>query len=154
MDALLVCASISAYRNTQRIAQSMASVMGADVVAPGHVTAQDVAAFQLVGFGSGIYSFTFHPDLWRLAAGLPRVDGAAAFLFCTSGGPETLFWPSTLLFEGLLRRRGYQTTGRFSCRGAYDWGTPRLPAGNPGRPNTDDLTRARHRAEAWMERLR
>ena len=154
MGALLICASISAYGNTRRIAQSMAPVLDAEVVTPGQVTAQEVATFELVGFGSGIYSFTFHPDLWRLAKALPRVDGAAAFLFSTSGGPEALFLPSTLLFETLLRRRGYQTTGRFSCRGAYDWGTPRLPTGNPGRPNPADFALARRRAEAWMERLR
>lgn len=154
MDALLVCASISAYHNTQRIAQSMASALGAEVVAPGDVSTRDVADFELVGFGSGIYSFTFHPDLWRLATALPRADGATAFVFSTSGGPRALFWPSTLLFETLLRRRGYHMTGRFSCRGAYDWGTPRLPTGNSGRPNAEDLTLARHRAEAWMQRLR
>lgn len=154
MDALLVCASISAYRNTQRVARTMASALGAEVVAPGEVMAHDVAAFEFVGFGSGVYSFTFHPELWRLAKALPRVDGATAFVFSTSGGPEALFWPSTVLFETLLRRRGYQTIGRFSCRGAYDWGTPLLPTGNTGRPNADDLAMARRYAEAWVQRLR
>lgn len=153
VQALLVCTSISAYRNTERIAHSMASALGAEVVAPRDVTTRDVAAFGLVGFGSGIYSFTFHPDLWRLARALPRVDGAGAFVFSTSGGPEYLFRPSTILFEALLHRRGYQMSGRFSCRGAYDWGTPRLPRGNVGRPNDADLALARRHAEAWSSAI-
>src|SRR5512135_1449556 len=82
------------------------------------VTVSDVAAHQLAGFGSGIYSFTFHPQLWRLAAALRPAPGAAAFVFSTSGGPAALFWPSTRLLMALLARRGYRVIGSFSCRGA------------------------------------
>jgi hypothetical protein len=126
----------------------MAPVLGAQITAPEAVTAADVAAHQLAGFGSGIYSFTYHPQLWRLAAALRPAPDAAAFVFCTSGGPAALFWPSTQLLLALLARRAYQILGSFSCRGAYDWGSLPLPAGNQEHPDTNDLNKARERTAA------
>lgn len=134
------------------VAQAMAPVLGAQITAPRQVTAADVAAHELAGFGSGIYSFTYHPHLWRLAAKLRPAPGAAAFVFSTSGGPAALFWPSTHLLLALLARRGYQILGSFSCRGAYDWGSLLLPAGNTGHPDTIDLNTAREWATAWRAR--
>lgn len=154
MSALIVCVSVSPYGNTRQVAQAMAPVLGAPIAAAGEVTTSDVAAHELAGFGSGIYSFTYHPQLWRLAAALHPAPGAAAFVFSTSGGPAALFWPSTQLLMTLLARRGYQVMGSFSCRGAYDWGSLPLPAGNRGRPDTKDLDAARERATAWRARAR
>ena len=153
VSALIVCASVSPYGNTRRVAQAMAPALGAPITAPGQVTAGEVAAHVLVGFGSGIYSFTYHPQLWRLAAALRPAPGAAAFVFSTSGGPATLFWPSTQLLMALLGRCGYQVIGSFSCRGAYDWGSLPLPAGNRGHPDTNDLNTARERAAAWRAQV-
>ena len=130
----------------------MAPALNAQIAAPEAVTAADVAAHELAGFGSGIYSFTYHPQLWRLAAALRPASGAAAFVFSTSGGPAALFWPSTRLLMALLARRGYQVIGSFSCCGAYDWGSLPLPAGNLGHPDTNDLNAARERATAWRPR--
>ena len=152
VSALIVCASVSPYGNTRHVAQAMAPVLSAQITAPGQVTAGDVTAHQLAGFGSGIYSFTYHPQLWRLTAALRPAPGAAAFVFSISGGPAALFWPSTRLLIALLARRGYQIIGSFSCRGAYDWGSLPLPAGNTGHPDTNDQNTARERATAWRAR--
>jgi hypothetical protein len=146
--------SVSPYRNTRQVGQAMAAVLGAHVVAPWEVTTGDVTGHELVGFGSGIYSFTFHPQLWRLAAKLRPEPGAAAFVFSTSGGPAALFWPSTRLIKALLAGCGYQVVGGFSCRGAYDWGTLPLPPGNVGCPDATDLDVARQRAARWLARTR
>lgn len=154
VSALIVCVSVSPYGNTRRVGQAMAPVLDAQVLAPGEVTAGDVAGHELVGFGSGIYSFTFHPQLWRLAAALRPAPGAAAFVFSTSGGPAALFWPSTRLIMALLAGRGYQVMGSFSCRGAYDWGSLPLPAGNVGRPDTTDFDAAARQAARWRARAR
>ena len=154
MSALIVCVSVSPYRNTRRVGEAIAPVLDAQVVAPWEVTAEDVAGHELVGFGSGIYSFTFHPQLWQLVAKLRPAPGAAAFVFSTSGGPAALFWPSTRLIMTLLAWRGYQVVGDFSCRGAYDWGSLPLPAGNIGRPDATDLDVAGRRAAGWRLRAR
>ncbi len=152
VSALIVYVSVSPYGNTRQVAQAMAPVLGAQIAAPGEVTTGDVAAHELAAFGSGIYSFTYHPQLWRLAAALRPAPGAAAFVFSTSGGPAALFWPSTRLLMALLAERGYQVIGSFSCRGAYDWGSLPLPAGNLGHPDANDLLAARERAAAWRAR--
>ena len=152
VSALIVCVSVSPYGNTRRVAQAMAPVLDAQITAPEAVTAGDGAARELAGFGSGIYSFTYHPQLWRLAAALRPAPDAAAFVFSTSGGPAALFWPSTQLLMALLARRGYRVIGSFSCRGAYDWGSVPLPAGNLGHPDANDLNAARERAAAWRAR--
>jgi hypothetical protein len=149
VSALIVCVSLSPYGNTRQVAQAMATVLDAQITAPGAVTPGEVAAHVLVGFGSGIYSFTYHPQLWRLAAKLRPAPGAAAFVFSTSGGPAALFWPSTWLLITLLAQRGYQILGSFSCRGAYNWGSLPLPVGNLGHPDMNDLNAAQERAAAW-----
>jgi hypothetical protein len=65
-----------------------------------------------------------------------------------------LFWPSTQLIMALLARRGYHIAGSFSCRGAYDWGSLPLPAGNVGHPDATELDAARRRAAGWRTRGR
>jgi flavodoxin len=46
--------------NTAKIAQAMAGVMGAAITTPHQVRPEDLKAFDLIGFGSGIYSATAH----------------------------------------------------------------------------------------------
>ncbi len=150
MRALVVCSSISAYRNTDRVARAIASVLAAEVAAPGETTSSDVAGYDLLALGSGIYSFAYHRDLRRLVASLRLVEGASAFVFSTSGGPAWMFWPATWLLIRQLTGRGYRVLGQFSCHGAYDWPLPLLlPSGNVGHPDESDLDRARRRALGW-----
>ncbi len=147
--SLIVCSSVSPFRNTSLVAEVFASILTAEVVSPFDVRPSDVAGHHLVGFGSGIYSCAYHRDLRRLVASLPDAAGASAFVFSTSGGPAWLYAPATRLFVRQLRRRGYAILGVFSCRGAYDWRPLPLPAGNRGRPDRDDLELARRRAAEW-----
>ena len=148
MRALVVCSSMSAYRNTDRVARVMASALAAEVVSPRDAMSSDIAGYNLVGLGSGIYSCAYHRDLRRLVASLRPADGASAFVFSTSGGPAWMFWPATRLLVGQLRQRGYDVVGQFSCRGAYDWPLL-LPSGNVGHPDASELDRAHRNALGW-----
>ena len=150
MPSLVVCSSISAYRNTDRVAQVIAAVLGAEVVEPGEAMSSDIAGYDVVGLGSGIYSCTYHRSLRRLVGSLRPGEGASAFVFSTSGGPAWMFWPATWLLMRHLTRRGYRVVGQFSCRGAYDWPLPlSLPSGNAGHPDASDLDRVRRTALGW-----
>ena len=93
MTALVVCVSIS-EGNTRQVAEAIGDALGATVVEPEDIAPNDVAGYDLVGLGSGIYGWMFHVRLWRFARSLPKVQGTSAFLFATSGGSELLWRPA------------------------------------------------------------
>ena len=143
MTTLIVCVSVH-HGNTRQVAEAIGEVLGAAVVEPKEVAPADVASYDLVGIGSGIYGMTFHPRLWRFARSLPKVSGTPAFLFATSGSPEVFWRPAILVLSRLLRSKGYRVVGTFSCRGLDTWWPLRLIGGlNKGRPNQADLIAAR-----------
>ena len=143
MGALVVCVSIS-EGNTRQVAETIGDALGAAVVEPEAVAPNDVAGYDLVGLGSGIYGWMFHARLLRFASSLPRAQGMPVFLFATSGGPELLWRPSLVLLSRLLRSKGYRVVGTFSCRGFDNLGPFQLIGGlNKGRPNEADLAAAR-----------
>jgi flavodoxin len=104
MTALIVCVSVH-HGNTKQVAEAIGEVLGAAVVEPEEVAPADVASYDLVGIGSGIYGMTFHPRLWRFARSLPKVPGTPAFLFATSGSPELCWRPAILVLSRLLRSK-------------------------------------------------
>ena len=61
------------HNNTEKIANACANVLGAEVKMPRQVTPEQFAGYDLVGFGSGIYSATFHPSVLDLADRLPQL---------------------------------------------------------------------------------
>ncbi|WP_030721852.1 flavodoxin family protein [Streptomyces sp. NRRL F-2580] len=142
MKTLLVCTSVS-HGNTRRMAQAMAQVLDARVVTPQEATAVEPADYDLVGFGSGIFSQRMHPDLLGYVRTLPASSGRA-FVFATSGLPELPFAPFTRPLVRLLQARGFHIEPTFTCR-AFDTWAPFKPLGgiNKHRPNAADLTAAR-----------
>ncbi len=149
MKAVIVCASVS-HGNTRRIADTMAQVLDARVVSPEEADLAELAAADLVGFGSGVFYSRLHPRLTDFATALPAGRGRA-FVFATSGLPELPLVPFTRPLVQLLEGKGFDVDGSFSCR-AFDTWTPFKVIGgiNKQRPNAGDLASAR----AFAERLR
>ncbi len=141
MDSLVVCRSIH-HGNTRRVAEVMADELDAPVRQPAETTVDDLAAVDLVGFGSGIYFWRHHRSLLQLADGLPPMPGRQAFLFSTSGiGPGWL-WHRAL--RRRLRRKGFVIVDEYACRGYDTYGLLSLVGGiHKDRPGRDDLERAR-----------
>ncbi|MEU9720912.1 flavodoxin domain-containing protein [Streptomyces sp. NPDC047976] len=138
------------HGNTRRVADAMARVLGAAVVSPGEADLAELAAADLVGFGSGVYLGRLHPALTELVRALPGARGRA-FVFATSGLPE----PRPALYTRPLVRRlagkGFRVEGSFTCRALDTWGPFGLVGGiNRQRPDAGDLAAAR----AFAERLR
>ncbi|MFE7095000.1 flavodoxin family protein [Streptomyces erythrochromogenes] len=150
MKTLLVCTSVS-HGNTRRVAEAMAEVLGARVVAPQEVAVAEPADYDLVGFGSGVFSQRMHPDLLAFVRALPASSGRA-FAFATSGLPELPFAPFTRPLVRLLERKGFAVEATFTCR-AFDTWAPFRPVGgiNRGRPDAGDLTAARAFAGRLVE---
>ncbi|MFE5921219.1 flavodoxin family protein [Streptomyces sp. NPDC002285] len=149
MKTVILCASVS-HGNTRRVADSMAGVLGARVVAPEQADLAELAGADLVGFGSGVFHGRLHPRLTEFVKALPAGRGRA-FVFATSGLPEIPPAPFTRPLVQLLKGKGFEVDGSFSCR-AFDTWTPfKLVGGiNKQRPNAVDLAAAR----AFAERLR
>ena len=75
------------HGNTGKIADAVAKVLGAEVKTPRQVKPEEIAEYDLIGFGSGIYSAKHHESLLDLADTLPQVTGKKAFIFSTYGAP-------------------------------------------------------------------
>lgn len=150
MKTMIVCVSVS-HGNTKKVAHAIGEALDAQVVEPEEVTAEELASYDLVGFGSGIYGMAFHPRLFGFVRSLPPVEGQKAFMFATSGSRELWVWPFTGPLRLLLESKGYDVVDTFSCRGFDTWLPLRLIGGiNKGRPNAADLDAAR----AFAARLR
>jgi len=136
------------HNNTDKIANACAKALGAEVKTPQQVRPEEIAEYDLVGFGSGIYSATFDPSVLDLADRLQNAAGKKAFLFSTYGAPAVFadrkFVESNhAQIREKLQKKGYTIIGEFGCAG---WNTNsflRFFGGlNKGRPNAEDLRNA------------
>ncbi|MFE3022820.1 flavodoxin family protein [Nocardia tengchongensis] len=138
MKVLIVCVSVS-HGNTRKVAEVMGAALGARVVEPDEVTDAELGEYDLVGFGSGIFSMAFHPRLREFIKALPEGPRGRAFVFATSGFP-VLMAPMTRL----LGRRGFEVVDTFSVRALDTFAPLKLVGGiNKGRPDAGDLDAAR-----------
>ncbi|WP_153815462.1 flavodoxin family protein [Streptomyces sp. SUK 48] len=142
MKTVIVCASVS-HGNTRRVADSMAETLDAKVVSPEQADPAELAAADLVGFGSGVFYSRLHPRLTDFAKALPAGRGRA-FVFATSGLPELPLMPFARPLVRLLEAKGFEVEGSFSCRAFDTWAPFKLLGGiNKQRPNAGDLAAAR-----------
>ena len=148
------------HNNTEKIANACANVLGARVKTPRQVLPEEIAEYDLIGFGSGIYSATFHPSLLDLADRLPQGAGKKTFLFSTYGAPAVAAGGDFVRknhsqIREKLQEKGYTVSGEFGCAG---WNTNSflkyLGGLNKGRPNADDLKNAEAFAREMMKEAR
>ena len=145
------------HKNTEKVARAIAEVLGATVTTPQQATPEEIAEYDLVGFGSGIYSATFHPSLLDLADALPQADNKKAFLFSTYGAPAVAAGGNFVRnnhsqIREKLQAKGYLVIGEFGCAG---WNTnsflKHFGGLNKGRPNAEDLEHAEEFARNLKE---
>jgi flavodoxin len=136
------------HNNTEKIANVIANVLGAEVKTPQQVTPEEIAKYDLVGFGSGIYGATFDPSVLDLADRLPQVSDKKAFLFSTYGAPAFIanrefIEKNHQQIREKLQAKGYTVIGEFGCAG---WNTNSFlhyfGGLNKGRPNAEDIRNA------------
>jgi flavodoxin len=146
LKALILCYSYH-HNNTQKVASVIANVLGAEIKSPQDVTPADVAGYDFVGFGSGIYFYKHHKTLQKLADKLPQVNNKPAFIFSTSGEEGKGEKLHTKLREK-LQAKGYHILSEFNCPG-HDTTIAAKLFGNQqeGRPNQGDLAHAQTFAE-------
>lgn len=139
MKVLIICHS-KHHGNTLKIAKVIAEVLQAEIVSPDQAP-KDLAAYDLIGFGSGIYFFKHHKKLFDFVKNVPRQAKKKTFIFSTSGRGGLKFHAD--LKKG-LEDRGFAIVKEFACKGYDTWGPFKLVGGiSKGRPNETDLKSAR-----------
>jgi len=151
--------------NTEKIAKVFAEVFNASIQNPLHTDPQEIQNYQIVGFGSGIYSESFHKAMLDFADKLPIAEGTKAFLFSTDGGPRGLMKDDHPMAKEQLRKnhrkikerlitKGYEIIGEFNCAGLNKNSFLKLFGGlNKGRPNSQDLSNARKFAHDTLQKF-
>jgi flavodoxin len=148
------------HGNTEKIARTIANVLGAEVKTPQQIYPEELREYGLIGFGSGIYSATFDPSVLTLADRLSYAAGKKAFLFSTYGAPG--FIADREFIEknhGQIREKlqvkGYNVIGEFGCAG---WNTNSFlkyfGGLNKGKPDAEDLKNAEAFAREMLEKAR
>lgn len=143
MKALLVLYSYH-HHNTEKIAKVFAKFLDAEIKIPQQVKPEEIQEYDLVGFGSGIYSAKHDESLLELVDELPEVDNKNAFLFSTAGiTGESKKTKDHATIREKLESKGYSIVDEFQCKGFNTNSFLRLFGGmNKGRPNDSDLKNA------------
>jgi flavodoxin len=140
MKSLLVLSSYH-HNNTEKIANVFAKVLDAQIKTPQQINPEELQGYNLIGFGSGIYSEKHHKVLLDLADKLPPVTNKKAFIFSTSAimGEAKVAKDHSTLREK-LQSKGYMIVDEFSCKGFNTNSFLKLFGGmNKGRLNALDL---------------
>jgi flavodoxin len=132
------------HNNTGKIANVISKVLEADVKKPNEIHPESIKRYDLVGFGSGIYSDSLHPSELELVDKLPVFSGKKAFIFSTSGitSKSKMMNDHRILRERLVSK-GFEVVDEFQCVGFNTNSFLKFFGGmNKGRPNQKDLSRA------------
>lgn len=148
--SLIVCAS-GPHRNTQKIAETIATVLDAEVTTPDLIDPARITEYDLVGFGSGIYMGKHHHQLLSFVASLPNVNRHRAFVFATSGFADSPLNRFSRSLTVPLNSKGFEISDGFSCR-AKDTFFPFAPFGGIRKGHPDDADQ--RRARLFAEQLR
>ena len=157
MKTLLILYSYH-HKNTAKIADIFAETLDAQVKSPLETDSSELAGYDLVGFGSGIYDYKNHKTLLEFADKLPQVNEKKAFIFSTSGvAMDSKIFRNAKHFHDALREKlqskGYSIAGEFNCPGFNTNSFLKYIGGmNKGRPNEDDAKKANDLAKKFLEK--
>lgn len=126
------------HGNTKKIAEVMANSLEAELFDLKDVNQDIVKEYDLIGFGSGIYSGKPHKELMKFVEGLESVENKKAFVFTTSGRGK----PNKWLGEN-LSRKGFEVLREFHCKGYDTYALTKLVGGiSKGKPDEEDFKNA------------
>ena len=143
MNCLIVVYSWH-HNNTAKIAEVFSRVLHAPVKTPNEVTSEELAQYDLIGFGAGIDSGKHYQPMLDLADRLEKQNQKKCFIFSTSAvqGAAKVKKDHAALREK-LERKGFLVVDEFSCKGFNTNLFLKYFGGmNKGRPNSEDLAHA------------
>jgi flavodoxin len=133
--------------NTRRVAEAMAGPLAAELVAIEQLKDHQLRGRPLIGLGSGVYWLRLERRIVDLAARIP--PGCRVFIFSTSGWRGQAladFYQSELAKK--LKQHGVEVIGRWHCPGHDKQPLFKWLNISRGRPNKDDMGRAREFASS------
>jgi len=137
------------HQNTQKIAETFAKILDAQIKTPQQTSPAELQTYDLVGFGAGIDSGKHYKQLLDFADQLPNAEGKKAFIFSTSGVSNLRY--KTKIHKTLrekLEAKGYLILDDFNCHGFNTNSFLKHIGGmNKGRPNEEDLKEAEEFAQ-------
>lgn len=141
--------------NTRKIALAMAEAFreyghSVRTLALKDATQEDAIKGDLLGIGTPCFSNQSPTPVKTYLRALPPLAGKKAFVFATSSGA-----PGRVLYDltSILRAKGAHVLGGFLSRGQVHHPAPHMIGQFPGRPNQEDLVRARHFATTIAEHV-
>jgi len=150
MKKLIVYVSLH-HNNTEKIARIFANTLEAEMKNTEQIEPTSISAYDLIGFGSGIYFFKHHKNLLEFVNRIPQSKNKKAFIFSTSGLTQIKVLIRHKPLKTILQSKGFEVIGEFNCAGFDTVGPLRIIGGiNKGRPNDEDLTQA----EAFAKNLK
>jgi len=154
MKSLIVLYSYH-HKNTEKIARVMSKVLEAQIQAPQEIIIDEILDYDLIGFGSGIYSAKHHKSLIEFVDKHPQISNRNAFIFSTAAltGKKKVFKDHSVLREK-LQSKGYRIVDEFQCKGLNTNSFLKYFKGmNKGRPNAEDLKNAEGFAKKLKQEL-
>lgn len=139
MKTLIVYKSIH-LGSTKKIAQKLAQVLNSDIKEPHEVDLSDIQKYDLIGFGSGIYSSNFYQSILDLVDKITDLKDKRVFIFSTSG---VIYERCHSVMKQKLLEKNAVIVDEFFCKGLNKNSFLKYFGGmNKGRPNKEDLERA------------
>ena len=128
----------SHHGNTKKLVDAIAQGHNVDLIDASAQKQANLGQYDLIGFASGIYGGSFHPDVLNLAKNdLPQ--GKRVFFLYTSAGLG-----SAKSIAATVKEKSAVVAGEFGCRGYNTFGPFRLVGGtSKGHPDETDLENAR-----------
>ncbi len=153
MDVTMI--TFSQTGNTRKVAEAMSTALSRAGHSVHHVSLEnavpeDGVRGDLLGVGAPCFSSQAPTPVKKFLQTLPPLNGRQAFVFATSGGA-----PGRTLYDMtcLLKEKGADVVGGFLARGELYYPAPCLVGRFPGRPDADDLERARLFAVSLAEHV-
>ena len=133
------------HKNTQKVAKVFSKVLDAEIRNPQQINPKELTHFDLIGFGSGIYSAKHHNFILDLAENLPIVQQIFSTGAMTN---ENKMIKDHSELRNKLESKGYIIIDEFQCKG-YNTNSFMKHFGgmNKGRPNAEDLELAEEFAQ-------
>jgi menaquinone-dependent protoporphyrinogen IX oxidase len=147
MKTLLLCVSVH-HQNTAKIAGALSRVLNSPVKSPSEVSIGQLSDYDMIGFGSGIYSQKHHTAILNFVDKIPEGMRKNSFIFSTSGisrkfaVKNSVDDPHTVI-RNMLQKKNWVIKGEYNCAG---WNTNSFlkffGGMNRGKPDQKDLAEA------------
>jgi len=149
MKTLIIYMSVH-HGNTEKIARKIGEVLNAELKKPYEVKPEELANYDLIGFGSGIYMFKHHKTLLNFIDNMPDMAKKPVFIFSTSGASGGKKYHKEL--RDKLIKKNCNILDEFNCLGWDSFGPLKMIGGiNKNKPDDDNFKEAGEFAEKLLK---